>query len=119
MARQKNPNGTRQMALRALDEMTHLTRAEMLINLREMFPLAAEDYLKTLWATHRRESKESGALIEVFSIRDTKDGKPCRPFLKSEFVFHPTLTAPRDASEAKEQYTHTQKMKINQANQLR
>ncbi len=112
MARQKNPNGTRQRALRAMDDMTTLTRAEMIDELRVRFPDAAEAYLETLWATHRRESKENGSLIEVFYVRDHKDGKVVKPYLKTEWTFNPHDSACLTSTDAKNLYRLALKRRI-------
>jgi len=104
MARQKNMNGTRQLALKALKEMTTLTRAQMLDNLHIMFPQATTEYLKTLWATHRLESKEDGSLVEVFSIQDSKNGKSCDPYLKTEWAYNPQKNKSLSIQVAKIRY---------------
>ncbi len=118
MARQKNPFGTRQSALRAMDSMTHLTRAEMIDKLRKKFPDAAEAYLETLWATHRRESKENGSLIEVFYVRDLKDGKTVEPYLKSEWMFNPPAFACLTPQTAKIRYRIDLKVRIELSQSL-
>jgi len=89
MPRKKDPTSVRQRALKLLNSMTDKPRTEMMDALRSNFPTATERYCETLWGTWRRDCKANGSLIEVFSIRDMKDGKPVKPYLKSEYVFTP------------------------------
>jgi len=118
MVREADPTGTRQRALRLLKTMTDKTRAEMLAELRTQFPDAAEEYIKSLWATFRSEAKEDGTLIEVFSVKDIKDGKSCAPFLKSEFTFHPATDACTSPQLARNKWITQMKDKILMVKQL-
>lgn len=118
MARLKNLNGTRQMALRSLDDMAGLPRAEQLVKLREQFPNAAEEYIKTLWGTWRSECKKNGSLIEVYSVKELKNGKRVKPYLKTEWVFNPDDDAPVTPEQAKFEYAINLKVKIALAQEL-
>ena len=118
MARRPNQTGTRRTAIRLLNTMTDKSRSEMLAELRTQFPKAAEEYIKSLWATFRSEAKENGTLIEVFSVKDIKDGKACAPFLKSEYTFHPAPDDCLTAQLAKNKWVLQTKSKIAKVKQL-
>jgi hypothetical protein len=70
-----------------------LKREHVITDLRETFDIG-EAYAATLYASHREMAKQNGTMIEIFSVRETKDGKPVKPYLKREYVFK----APRNST---------------------
>ena len=103
MARKNDPKSVRQRAFKLLDTMKRKKREDAIEILKTKFSIG-DSYAATLYAAHRTINKESGVMIQVFSVRDIKDGKPVQPYMKTENVFNPTSDACLTPELAKEQY---------------
>lgn len=91
MARKKDPNSVRQQALSYLGTQTRVKREKVIGRLMERFDIG-QPYAATLYAQYRTNRKEAGTMIKIYSMRDTKNGKPVIPYLKVENVLQPRTT---------------------------
>lgn len=103
MARKKDPNSVRQRAFKLLDKLTEIKREKVLDILMTTFDIG-ESYAGTLYAAHRTINKENGTMVKVYSVRDIKDGKPVKPYLKVENTFNPAPDACLTPELAKARY---------------
>jgi len=117
MARKKDPNSVRQRAFNMLDNMKNVKRENALAALKAAFGIG-ESYAATLHAAHRTINKEKGVMTQVYTVRDIKDGKPVKPYLKVENTFNPEPDAATTPEEAKVDYLQSLDKKISQASQL-
>lgn len=85
MARKKDPNSVRQQALSYLGTQTQAKREVVIDRLMARFAIG-QPYAATLYAQYRTDRKAAGTMVQVFSIRDRKDGQPVEPYLKVENV---------------------------------
>ena len=111
MARKADPNSVRQRAFAMLDDLTETKREHAIKQLKDTFDIG-DSYAATIYASHRTINKDSGTMPQVFTVRDTKDGKPVVPYLKVENTFNPSPMASKTVAKAKAQYVRTQKAKI-------
>jgi hypothetical protein len=117
MARKKDPNSVRQQAFRLLDKFTDTKREDVLAVLKARYNIG-DSYAATLYAAHRTIHKENGTMAKVYSIRDVRDGKPVKPYLKVENTFNPAPDACLTPELAKEKYRLRLQNKIEKAMQL-
>ena len=117
MARKKDPNSVRQRAFSMLDKLTEVKREKVIDILKEAFSIG-DSYAATLYAAHRTINKENGTMVKVYSIRDMKDGKPVKPYLKVENTFNPEPDACLTAELAKAKYVADLKNKMAKAERL-
>jgi hypothetical protein len=117
MARKKDPNSVRQRAFSLLDENKGVKREFMVAKLMTKFNIG-ESYAATLYAAHRTINKENGEMAKVYTIKDIKDGKPVKPYLKVENTFNPEPHACLTPEQAKAKYELRLKNKIAIALQL-
>jgi len=103
MARQKDPNSVRQQALRYLGTQTRVKRETVIERLMARYNIG-QPYAATLYAQYRTDRKEAGTMIKVYSVRDTKNGKPVEPYLKVENVLRPPADAALSEAEAVDLY---------------
>lgn len=85
MARKIDKQSKRQKVFAYLDGQTQRDRAQVVSDVMRDFGMA-RPYAMTLYQTHRKLSKVSGALVEVFSIRDHKEGVTVDPYVFSRHV---------------------------------
>lgn len=117
MARKKDPNSVRQRAFILLDTMTDIKREFVISKLMTKFSIG-ESYAATLYAAHRTINKNNGTMVKVYSVRDIKDGKPVKPYLKVENTFTPEPDDCLSAELAKAQYALDLENKIAKAQSL-
>jgi len=117
MARKADPNSVRQRAFNLLDNLTEVKRENAINVLKNTFEIG-DSYAATLYAAHRTINKENGTMVKVYSVRDIKDGKPVKPYLKVENTFNPKPDACLTAELAKGKYLLALKDKIAKAKQL-
>ena len=103
MARKADPNSVRQRAFNMLDNMKNVKRENALNALKAAFGIG-DSYAATLYAAHREINKENGTMVKVYTVRDIKDGKPVKPYLKVENTFNPAPDACLTPELAKERY---------------
>ena len=103
MARKADPSSVRQQALKYLGTQTRVKREVVIERLMERFTIG-QPYAATLYAQYRTNRKEAGTMIKVYSIRETKNGKPVTPYLKVENVLRPAADAALSPAEAMELY---------------
>jgi len=85
MARKIDKQSKRQKVFAYLDGQTQRDRAEVVTEIMKDFDMA-RPYAMTLYQTHRKNGKANGALVEVFSIRDHKEGVTVDPYVFSKHV---------------------------------
>ncbi len=85
MARKIDKQSKRQKVFAYLDAQTQRDRADVVADVMKDFEMA-KPYAMTLYQTHRKQSKATGALVEVFSIRDHKEGVTVDPYVFSKHV---------------------------------
>ncbi len=85
MARKIDKQSKRQKVFAYLDGQTQRERADVVADIMRDFSMA-KPYAMTLYQTHRKLSKGTGALVEVFSIRDHKEGVTVDPYVFSKHV---------------------------------
>lgn len=117
MARKKDPNSVRQRAFNMLDKLTEVKREKVIGILKETFNIG-DSYAATLYAAHRTINKENGTMVKVYSIRDMKDGKAVKPYLKVENTFNPKPDACLTVELAKAKYIAGLKDKTAKAKRL-
>lgn len=117
MARKKDPSSVRQQAFKLLDALTEMERKDALAILKSRYSIG-DSYAATLYAAHRTINKENGVMVKVYSVRDIKEGKPVKPYLKVESTFNPAPDACLTADLAKEKYRLNLENKITKASQL-
>lgn len=117
MARQKDPNSVRQRAFTMLDGLTEVKRETAIKQLKDSFSIG-DSYAATIYASHRTINKDSGTMPQVFTIRDTKDGKQVTPYLKVENTFNPSPQSSKTPKQAKAKYLRKQNAKIAAVNKL-
>ena len=117
MARKTDPNSVRQRAFTLLDKLTEIKREKVIDILKTTFDIG-ESYAATLYAAHRTINKENGTMVKVYSVRDIKDGKPVKPYLKVENTFNPAPDACLTAELAKAKYLQELESKKAKVKQL-
>ncbi len=117
MARLKDPTSVRQRAFKKLNGLTSVKREDAIKLLKVEFSIG-DSYAATIYASHRTINKNSGKMPQVYTVRDTKDGKPVVPYLKVENTFNPSPQSSKTAKQAKAKYLRTQKAKITAVNKL-
>jgi len=117
MARKPDPNSVRQRAFNMLDNMTNVKREKALDVLKQTFGIG-DSYAATLHAAHRTINKQKGVMVKTFVIRDIKDGKPVKPYLKVINTFKPEKGACRTLAAAVKAYREQQTKKIEIAENI-
>jgi hypothetical protein len=117
MARKKDPNSVRQRAFKMLDNLKNVKREKALEILKEAFSIG-DSYAATLHAAHRTINKQNGDMVKVYTVRDIKDGKPVKPYLKVENTFNPPDGACLSPDDAKAKYLEELDKKITMASRL-
>jgi len=117
MARPANKNSVRQQGFKILDSLTHVKREYAIETLKEMFGIG-DSYSATIYASWRTLNKENGNIIKVYTVKDMKDGKPVKPFIRIQNVFNPEPNACLNVDAAKALYKEKLNFKIFQAGQL-
>jgi len=117
MARQKDPTSVRQRAFLKLDGLTSVKRETAIKQLKDEFEIG-DSYAATIYASHRTINKESGNMPMVYTVRDMKDGKPVKPYLKIENTFNPSPNTSKTPAKAKAKYLREQKAKITAVKKL-
>ena len=117
MSRTADPKSVRQRAMNLLDKSTEVKREKVIKILMDTYGIGYS-YAATLHATHRTINKENGTIVQVYSVRDMKDGKPAKPYLKVENVFNPEPDDCLTPELAKAKYQLRMKAKIAKAMQL-
>lgn len=117
MARKIDKNSVRQKAFKLLDKFTDTKREDVLAILKARFCIG-DSYAATLYAAHRTINKENGTMAKVYIVRDIKDGKPVKPYLKIENTFNPEPDASLTRVLAIDKYMLRLKDKLAKAAQL-
>jgi len=111
MARPANENSVRQRAFKLLNGMQNVKREVALKVLKDTFTIG-DSYAATLHASFRTINKQNGVMVQVFSVRDMRDGKATTPYIKVQNVFNPTPTMCLNPTQAKKAYEMNMKQKI-------
>ena len=117
MARQKDPNSGGQQAFPMLDQVPDTKREDVLAVLKARYNIG-DSYAATLYAAHRTIHKQNGTMAKVYSVRDVRDGKPVKPYLKVENTFNPKPDDCLTVELAKAQYLLRMKSKMATVAQL-
>lgn len=117
MARKADPNSVRQRAFKRLDDLKNVKRENAIAILKNEFSIG-DSYAATVYASHRTINKNSGTMPQVFTVRDMKDGKPVKPYMKVENTFTPSPASSKTPAQAKAKYLRKQNSKISAVNKL-
>jgi len=117
MPRKADPNSTRQKAFKLLDNMTQVKRDAALILMKALFNIG-DSYAASLYAAHRTLNKKSGVMVKVYIVRDIREGKAVKPYLKVINKFNATDTDSLSPERAKEEYRLQLASKIVAMDQL-
>ena len=117
MARKIDKTKPRQLAFALLTANPTATRAEMLPRLMDDFDIGLP-YAKTLYQHWRKQSKASGVLTPVFTIRDHKDGVTVDPYLFKKHVSDPEASMATTEARAIKQYVRELKVRTDKARKL-
>lgn len=117
MARKIDPNSVRQRAFKLLDTMTDIKLNKIVEVLKKTYSIETS-YATSLWAAHRRINKKNGTMVQVYSVRDIKQGKIVAPYIKVESVFNPSRDACLHPDHAKARYALELKSRIAKSKQL-
>jgi len=117
MARKADKNSIRQQAFKLLNKLTEDKREDVLKILMARFKIGYS-YAATLYASHRTINKENGTMAKVYTVKDTKDGKPCTPYMKITNTFNPDRDASLTRDLAIAKYNSRLKDKMAKAAQL-
>ena len=117
MARKIDKSKPRQKAFALLTANPEVPRAEMLPRLMVDFDIGLP-YAKTLYQHWRKQSKESGALTPVFTIRDHKDGLTVDPYVFKKHISNPDKDMATTEANAVKQYIQELKVRTDKAKKL-
>jgi len=117
MARPKNENSVRQRAFTLLTESKDVKRSEMIKILQETFNIG-KSYAMSLHATHRTIGKNNNTMTKTYIVRDSKNGQPSNPFIKTLHSFAPSPNDARSPDDAIERYVNKLEQCINTARRL-
>lgn len=117
MARTIDKTKPRQKTFAMLSANPTITRAEALPQLMDELDIGLP-YAKTLWQDWRKQSKESGTLTPVFTIRDHKDGLTVDPYVFKKHVNNPNGSMATTEASAVKQYIRELKVRTDKARKL-
>jgi hypothetical protein len=121
MARTADTKSKRQTGFRLLNQITtqRMKPAKRLATV--MAKLGVDKpYAETIIATHKRLAKADGRFINVYRVKDQKNGKPCKPYMSSHGVYKVAVKKSdfTSADAAKDAYIQEQASKINLVERL-
>jgi hypothetical protein len=118
MAREPDPNSVRQRAFSLLDKMTdQIDWGKIRDILKEVYSIDTP-YADSLINAHRRISRTTGAMVDIYTVCDIKGGKPVKPYLKVYSTFNPEPDACLTVELAKAKYALHLQNKIAKAESL-
>jgi len=117
MARKIDKKSTRQKVFGYLDKHTNQPRAFVVDKVMVDFGIG-KSYAMTLYQSHRAQSKESGFLTEVFTIRDMKEGKAVDPYMSSMHKPNPAKEDSVSKKAALKKYEKDLTTRITKAKKL-
>ena len=117
MARLIDDKSARHTSPKLLTDNIKLSRKDALTLLMTTYSIEA-GYAKSLYQRWRTLNKESGALTQVFQVRDVKDGASVDPYMSTSHVNSVADTDATDAKAAVVKYVAASKDKVDKANKL-
>lgn len=117
MARKIDKKSTRQKVFGYLEKHTKQPRSFVVEKVMVDFGIG-KSYAMTLYQSHRAQSKKSGHLTEVFTIRDMKEGKAVDPYMSSMHTPNPVKNDATSKKLALKKYEKDLTTRITKAKKL-